>query len=59
MQYKTVILIWSNNAAGITDMIAAKGLKYHGHTLSLASIYVTSTKHISEHLTQHDLREQY
>ena len=51
--------MWSHNAAGITDMIAAKGLKYHGHTLSLASIYVTSTKHISEHLTQHDLREQY
>ena len=59
MQYKTVIFIWSHNAAGITDMIAAKGLKYLGHTLSVASIYVTSTKQISEHLTQHDLREQY
>ena len=51
--------MWSHNAARITDMIAAKGLKYLGHTLSVASIYVTSTKHISEHLTQHDLREQY
>ena len=60
LQLERVILMWSHKAAGNTEIMVSRGLKYHGHTLlSVASIYVTSTKPISEHVTQHDLGWPY
>ena len=36
-----VILMWAEESAGITDILSARGLEYHGHTVvSDADIYM-------------------